>query len=100
MVKAVFWVYLYLGHLFKKLWHEGKELMTVCVNLEVLLLVRIYDMTIGLILLEKELRDVVKMLFELFRFFIVCWLCLIALDLENKGNLNVLVRLQHFFFLP
>ena len=98
MVKAVSWVY--LGHLFKKLWHEVKELLTVGVNLEVLLLVRIYDMTIGLILLEKEPRDVVKMLFELFCFFIVFWLCLTALNLENKGNLNVLVRLQHFLFLP
>ena len=51
MVEAVSWVY--FGNFFKKLWHEGKELMTVGVNLEVLLLVLIYDMSIGLILLEK-----------------------------------------------
>jgi hypothetical protein len=91
MVEASNWVY--FGNFFKKLWHEGKELMTVGVNLEVLLLVRIYDLAIGLILLEEELRDVVKMLFEHFRWFIVFCRGLTILNRESKGKIYVLVIL-------
>ena len=68
-VHAVPWGY--FGNFFEKLWYESKELLTVGINLKILLLVRIYDLAIGLILLEEEPRDVVKMLFELFRCFIV-----------------------------
>ena len=91
MVEAVLWVY--FGNFFKKLWYEGKELMTVGVNLEVLLLVRIYDLAIGRVLSEEELRDVVKMLFANFRCFIVFCRGLTVLDRESKGKLYVLVIL-------
>ena len=98
MVKAVARVY--LGHLFKKLWYEGKEFLTVGINLEVLFLICVYDMAISLILLEKEPRDVMKMIFELFRRLIVFCRGLTVLNLEEKGKLNVLVSLQHFLLLP
>ena len=54
------------GYLFKKLWHEIKKLFAIGINFEVLFLVLIDDLPIGCILLEEELRDLIRILLILF----------------------------------